>query len=663
VTFGPTGQALATDKENEMHAGGKDMNRTTKHRVATWIAAIALLMAATAALVRGQSGTTVVLTPGAPTLVTSPRVTVNNGPGDQVDPHVSGDLACYTADGSPSSVRYFRFPTGPDTAIAGPTVFDLLCDVSGNRIAFTRVTHDRDAIMVFDTATSMLTEVDPRVGSQRLSNAIGGNTVAFIDFGTGVGTGDLFAHDLSSPGPGFGTVQLSAGAGWAQNPGVAPSGNVVVWEQCGSLLNCDVMASVFKPAVNAWSGFTVATAPAGNPDTDDTWIAYDANRAGNASGKDIYFKRVVGDGIERQLAIAGDQNNPGISQGVIAFESSALAATPTDIFVYIIATNALYQITNTPNVNEILNDVSVLPNGDIRVIWMANDGLLGDFNIYATTFTPAKPTQIAFASTRDGNSEIYVMDKDGSNQKRLTSNPAFDGFPAWSPDHTKIAFVSTRDGIPQIYAMNADGSNQTKLSSNLAYDGAPAWSPDGGKIAFHSARGGNFDIYVMNADGTNPTRLTNDPAIDVMPEWSPDGAKIAFATNRAGLLNLEIYVMNADGSNPIRLTNHPAIDFDPTWSPDGRQIAFTSTRDGSLQIYVMNADGSSPTRLTNVPAIQFSQPNWSQGADIAVTGTSLNNTIRQRPVPPDSAIYSINAGGNLTRLSMAPPTSDSSPDW
>jgi Tol biopolymer transport system component len=603
----------------------------------------------------------VVITPGAPVLVTSTRWVINNDSYDHADPHVSGDLASYTEGSANRSVRYFRFSTALDQAIPTPPgATDQLSDVSGSRIVFTRAFGACDRILLFDVGTASVSEVDPQPCPQRFGVGIGGNTVAYIDFSTRAGV--TLASDLSSPGPGFGTVQLSSGSGTAQNPDVSLSGDVVVWEQCSSSpTTCDVMKAIRTGGT--WGAATLLVPSSNNPHTDGVNVAYDSTRTGSATGRDIYFQPVAG-GPETQLQITGEQSNPSISNGVICFENRASAGAPGDIFVYVIATNTLYQITSTPTIDDHLSDVSVLPNGDIRVVWASNDGLFGVYNVYATTFTPAKPNTIVFASTRDGNSEIYVMDQDGSNQKRLTNNPAFDGEPAWSPDRSKIAFVSTRDGIQQIYVMNADGSNQTRVSSSLVYDGAPAWSPDGSKIAFHTNRDGNFEIYVMNADGSNPTRLTNNPALDVFPAWSPDGTKIAFSTNRDFVLNLEIYVMNANGSNPVRLTNNPAIDFDPTWSPDGTRIAFVSTRDGSAQIYAMNADGSSPTRLTNFPtsSVQFSESSWSRGTDIAVTGKTFGNIFGTHALPPDSAIYSLHSDGTLTRLSTIP-ASDSSPDW
>ncbi len=151
----------------------------------------------------------------------------------------------------------------------------------------------------------------------------------------------------------------------------------------------------------------------------------------------------------------------------------------------------------------------------------------------AAPLTLAFSGQIAFVSSRDGDSEIYVMNADKTIITRLTTNPARDSDPAWSPDGMKIAFSTNRDGNDEIYVMNADGSEKTRLTENPALDRVASWSPDGSKIAFVSGRDENSEIYVMNADGSEKTRLTNNPAFDSDPTWSPDGTKIAFSTSRA----------------------------------------------------------------------------------------------------------------------------------
>ena len=197
--------------------------------------------------------------------------------------------------------------------------------------------------------------------------------------------------------------------------------------------------------------------------------------------------------------------------------------------------------------------------------------------------------KVTFMSFRDEPGDIYVMNPDGTNLINLTQSPEMEeASPSWSPDGKQIVYKSwgifNANGFFQsdIWVMDADGENQRNLTNHIAGDWQPDWSPDGRQIAFTSDRnsdwefdiwGGNWEVYVMAPDGTNLVNLTKHPAKDGSPDWSPDGKQIAFSTNRDGDWkknpkdNWEVYMMNADGTNPINLTNHPAWDSGPAWEP------------------------------------------------------------------------------------------------
>ena len=203
----------------------------------------------------------------------------------------------------------------------------------------------------------------------------------------------------------------------------------------------------------------------------------------------------------------------------------------------------------------------------------------------------SRKTKIAFTSTRDGNLEIYVMDGDGSNQRRVTVHPARDSLPAWSPDGKKIAFVSNRNNAnkdhKQIWVIDADGKNPIRLTDGLV-DTYPDWSPDGTRIVYDAHPAG---ITVMDADGKDKRLLTR---VGVHPSWSPDGKRIAFISG-VDVIN-HVFVMDADGGNRTQLTHDFVRKRLPSWSHDGKRIAYV----GDNVIWVVDSDGANQRQLTNI---------------------------------------------------------------
>ena len=265
-------------------------------------------------------------------------------------------------------------------------------------------------------------------------------------------------------------------------------------------------------------------------------------------------------------------------------------------------------------------------------------------------------TKIAFTSSRDGNTEIYVMDGDGKNQRRVTVHPAVDRYPAWSPNGKKIAFVSNRNNVnknhKRIWVIDADGKNPVRLTDGVS-DSYPDWSPDGKTILYvaghvpelHDLAPGG--IVAMDADGKDKRLLKNRGGIH--PAWSPDGDRIAFISGNIGR-DTQVHVMDADGGNPRQLTRDTELKHMPSWSPDGGHIAYVSED----RIWVMTSDGKNQRRLTNI--VGDEHPTWSPQSDSIAFHAERKGGGR--------GIYLVDiTNGAVNVMQHAPRFGDGQPDW
>jgi Tol biopolymer transport system component len=253
----------------------------------------------------------------------------------------------------------------------------------------------------------------------------------------------------------------------------------------------------------------------------------------------------------------------------------------------------------------------------------------------APGWTPDGRRLVFYSEQPGGKADLFIMDADGGNRRRLFASEADEGAPAVSPNGQALAYDTDRDGNFEIYARALDGSWDRRLTSHPGRDVAPAWSPDGEWIVFMSDRLARpeFDVYRMKADGSAVERLTTQ-ATNWFPQFAPNGRTLALHVWRdVHLLHLESRVLQ-------RLTVDPANGMYPSWSPDGGRIAFMSWRNGPTELFTMNADGTDQTRLVTMPQGSAIDPRWSpDGRRIAFVHVPERSVHDQQTATESRLIY------------------------
>ncbi len=225
------------------------------------------------------------------------------------------------------------------------------------------------------------------------------------------------------------------------------------------------------------------------------------------------------------------------------------------------------------------------------------------------TGTPgAAASRIAYVASGRGSKEIYLVDSDGENVQRVTSDGSIALSPAWSRDGRLLAYTSYRGGTPALWERNLASGRDRLLSDRAGINITPAYSPDG-SVAFAATVSGNTEVVSLDAAGVNP--LTRGRGFDSLsPSFSPDGARIAFVSNRLG--EPQVYVM-ARGGEPRLVSEYTygraGYSTSPAWSPRGPWIAYHTRAGGSHQIALVGADGNARRLLTNQGTNE--DPSWA----------------------------------------------------
>lgn len=248
-------------------------------------------------------------------------------------------------------------------------------------------------------------------------------------------------------------------------------------------------------------------------------------------------------------------------------------------------------------------------------------------------------TQIAFVretSMRDGKQlkEIFVMDADGHNLRRLTNDESLNVTPSWGANATELYYTTYKDYNPDLAGIFLDGSYHWYVSRWPGFNLSPDWNSKKRVIALTLSKDGNSEIYLISREGKGPAgrgpkRLTYDRAIDSSPSWSPSGDQIAFTSDRNG--SPQIYLMDDSGVNVRRLTRRGTYNDGAAWSPRGDRIAFSSRVDGKFQIVTISPTGEELVQLTKGD-YNHEDPSWASNGWVLAytsdrTGVKQINTM------------------------------------
>jgi TolB protein len=233
--------------------------------------------------------------------------------------------------------------------------------------------------------------------------------------------------------------------------------------------------------------------------------------------------------------------------------------------------------------------------------------------LWATGEPGAAATRIAFVLESRGAKEMYVIDYDGENVQRITSDNSITLSPAWSPDGSRLAYTSYRTGSPYLYERDLATGRDRLLSDRDGINITPVYSPDGQTIAFATTVSGNTEIATYNRErNCCLEQHTRGRQFDSLsPSFSPDGRQFAFVSNRLG--EPHVYVMSLGGGEPRLVSDYSfggrGYNTSPDWSPRGQRIAYQTRVNGTLQIMVADLERGNRRLLTNVGDNE--DPSWA----------------------------------------------------
>lgn len=246
---------------------------------------------------------------------------------------------------------------------------------------------------------------------------------------------------------------------------------------------------------------------------------------------------------------------------------------------------------------------------------------------------------IVYVSDRDGSWDLWLTKEDGSDAQPLTRDDAVEWTPSWSPDGGRLAFACARsqDGQSDLFVMDADGTDRERLTDSPdSCEASPTWSPAGDRLFYASGTcDGPQGIWTMAADGGSQRQVVEEAG---WPALSPDGERLVYDRPRSAdsFLDASLWMSSdsGEGATEVGPASVPAA-YEASWSPDGTQVAFVvPSGDPSAEdpvkwnedLYVMDADGTSVRRVTRTPGNDHWPAAWSpDGTRLAYSADGLEN--------------------------------------